>query len=153
MEPPIDMSFRANTVSRGIFPSSRFYLTLVLSPTWWIPPLRWRCGRNDIMGDVFGFIGNGSVLSGAERHIGRSLRFRWKVLPLRLLFLQCGTWYRASSTAYGGPPSPKGKVLAFYLCAYCSYNAERGTAPFRLRRFHFDNKNGGKIAAVLRRYS
>ena len=21
---------------------------VVLSPTWWIPPLRWRCGRNDI---------------------------------------------------------------------------------------------------------
>ena len=33
------------------------------------------------------------------------------VLPLRPLFLQCGTPYRASSTAYGGPPSPKGKVL------------------------------------------
>ena len=32
-------------------------------------------------------------------------------LPLRPLFLQCGTWYRTSSTAYGGPPSPKGKVL------------------------------------------
>ena len=31
--------------------------------------------------------------------------------PLRPLFLQCGTPYRASSTAYGGPPSPKGKVL------------------------------------------
>ena len=28
------------------------------------------------MGDVFGFIGNSSVLSGAERHTGRSLRFR-----------------------------------------------------------------------------
>ena len=57
------------------------------------------------------------------------LRFRWWVLPLRPLFLQCGTWYCASSTAYGGPPSPKGKVLAFYLCARCSYSAERGTAP------------------------
>ena len=46
-----------------------------------------------------------------ERHIGRSLRFRWKVLPLRPLFLQCRAWYRASSTVYGGPPSPKGKVM------------------------------------------
>ena len=36
--------------------------------------------------------------------------FRY-VLPLRPLFLQCRTPYRASSTAYGGPPSPKGKVL------------------------------------------
>ena len=29
--------------------------------------------------EVLGFIGNGSVLSRAERHIGRSLRFRWWV--------------------------------------------------------------------------
>ena len=36
-----------NAVSRGIFPSSRFYLAPVLHPTWWIPPLRLRCGRND----------------------------------------------------------------------------------------------------------
>ena len=34
-------------VSRGIFPSGRFYLVVVHSPTWWIPPLRLRCGRND----------------------------------------------------------------------------------------------------------
>ena len=33
------------------------------------------------------------------------------VVPLRPLFLQCTTPYRASSTAYGGPPSPKGKVM------------------------------------------
>ena len=46
-EPPPDMSFRANAVSRGIFPSSRFYLVVVHSPPWWIPPLRLRCGRND----------------------------------------------------------------------------------------------------------
>jgi len=42
----------------------------------------------------------------------------WGVLPLRLLFLQCGTPYRASSTAYGGPPSPKGKVLAQTFTPY-----------------------------------
>ena len=70
------MSFRANAVSRGIHASSRFYLVVVHFPTWWIPPLRWRCGRNDTMGGVSGFVGNGSVLSGAERHKGRSLRFR-----------------------------------------------------------------------------
>ena len=39
-------------VSRGIFPSGRFYLAPVLHPTWWIPPLRLRYGRNDIWGDV-----------------------------------------------------------------------------------------------------
>ena len=60
---------------------------------------------------------------------GRLIAAPTGVLPLRLLFLQCGAWYRASSTAYGGSPSPKGKVLAFYLCAGCSCNAERGTAP------------------------
>ena len=50
------MSFRANAVSRGIFPSGRFYLVLVLSATWWIPPLRLRYGRNDITGGrLYGF--------------------------------------------------------------------------------------------------
>ena len=29
-EPPPDMSFRANAVSRGIHPSSKFYLVVVL---------------------------------------------------------------------------------------------------------------------------
>ena len=71
-----DMSFRAKTVSRGIFPSDKFYLVVISRPTWWIPPFRLRYGRNDIMGDVSGFIENSYVLSGAERHIGRSLRFR-----------------------------------------------------------------------------
>ena len=41
------MSFRANAVSRGIHASCRFYLVLVHYPTWWIPPLRCRYGRND----------------------------------------------------------------------------------------------------------
>ena len=36
--------------------------------------------------------------------------FRY-VFPLRPLFLQYGTPYCTSSTAYGGPPSPKGKVM------------------------------------------
>ena len=43
--------------------------------------------------------------------------FRY-VLPLRPLFLQCRTPYRASSTAYGGPPSPKGKVLVRTFTPY-----------------------------------
>ena len=33
--------------SRGIFPSSKFYLVVVHYPTWWIPLLRLRSGRND----------------------------------------------------------------------------------------------------------
>ena len=47
-EPPPEMSFRANEVSRGIFPSGKLYLVVVYYPTEWIPPLRLRCGRNDI---------------------------------------------------------------------------------------------------------
>ena len=39
--------------SRGIFPSGRLYLAVVHYRTWWIPPLRWRCGRNDISGRWF----------------------------------------------------------------------------------------------------
>ena len=115
--PPTCHSERT-VVSRGIHASGRFYLVVVLYPTWWIPPLRLRYGRNDRMGGRFyefaysfwnvsrcpapssvsaapsqlppreafvpwfrvsGVIGNGSVLSRAERHIGRSLRFRWWV--------------------------------------------------------------------------
>ena len=52
-EPPIDMSFRANAVSRGIFPSGKFYLVVISCPTWWIPPLRLRYGRNDTIGGRF----------------------------------------------------------------------------------------------------
>ena len=47
---PSIMSFRANVVSRGIFPSGKFYLVVVHYPTWWIPPLRLRYGRNDMTG-------------------------------------------------------------------------------------------------------
>ena len=42
------MSFRGSGANRGIFPRGWFYLVVVLSPTWWIPPLRLRYGRNDI---------------------------------------------------------------------------------------------------------
>ena len=75
-EPSPDMSFRANAVSRGIFPSCRFYLVLVPLPTWWIPPLRFAPVGMTYGGTFSGIIGNSSVLSGAERHTGRSLRFR-----------------------------------------------------------------------------
>ena len=45
------MSFRASETSRGIFPSSLFYLVVVLSPTWWIPPLRFAAvGMTDVSG-------------------------------------------------------------------------------------------------------
>ena len=43
---PTCHSERANA-SRGIFPSGKFYFVLFFCPTWWIPPLRLRCGRND----------------------------------------------------------------------------------------------------------
>ena len=48
-EPPPDMSFRGSAASRGIFLSGKFYLVLVLSPTWWIPPLRFAAvGMTDV---------------------------------------------------------------------------------------------------------
>ena len=69
-------------VSRGIFPSGKFYLVVVLSPTWWIPPLRCRCGRND-----------------------KEVTF----LRIRLLFLQHFTLPRGPHQARPGEPaSPKG---------------------------------------------
>ena len=47
------MSFRGSEASRGIFPSGRFYLVLVLLPTWWIPPLRFAAVGMTKRGDVF----------------------------------------------------------------------------------------------------
>ena len=53
------------------------------------------------------------------------------VLPLRPLFLECGTPYRASSTAYGGPPSPKGKVMGVipFIRTGCICNVAGGRLP------------------------
>ena len=49
--PPTCHSERTN-VSRGIFPSCRFYLVSVLSATWWIPPLRFASvGMTYLRGD------------------------------------------------------------------------------------------------------
>ena len=42
------------------------------------------------MGDVSGIYGNSSVLSGAERHIGRSLRFRWWAVLFNRRILRTG---------------------------------------------------------------
>ena len=75
---PSYSSFRANAVSRGIFPSGRFYLVLVLfCHVRGFLHSAGAKGLNDMTGGVFCIIGNSSVLSRAERHIGRSLRFRW----------------------------------------------------------------------------
>ena len=52
-EPLPDMSFRGSEASRGIFPSGKFYLVLVLSPTWWIPPLRFAAVGMTKRGNVF----------------------------------------------------------------------------------------------------
>lgn len=76
---PSYSSFRANAVSRGIFPSGRFYLVLVLfCHVRGFLHSAGAKGLNDMTGGVFCIIGNSSVLSRAERHIGRSLRFRWE---------------------------------------------------------------------------
>ena len=75
---PSYSSFRANAVSRGIFQSGRFYLVLVLfCHVRGFLHSAGAKGLNDMTGGVFCIIGNSSVLSRAERHIGRSLRFRW----------------------------------------------------------------------------
>ena len=72
-------------VSRGIFPSGRFYLVVVHSPTWWIPPLRLRCGRND----------NDATF-----------------LRIRLLFPECFRLPRCLiSQGCALPASPEGKLL------------------------------------------
>ena len=93
-----------------------------------------------------------------ERHIGRSLRFRWKVLPLRPLFLQCRAWYRASSTVYGGPPSPKGKVMGVipFNRTGCIPNvagdiiaAPTGVIPFNPRNLKTDTS----VAQIIVNYS
>jgi len=76
---PSYSSFRANAVSRGIFQSGRFYLVLVLfCHVRGFLHSAGAKGLNDMTGDVFCIIGNSSVLSRAEWHIGRSLRFRWE---------------------------------------------------------------------------
>ena len=67
--------------SRGIFPSCLFYLVVVHSPTWWIPPLRFAAvGMTYLRG---GFVyPHGLFLQRfPERHTGRSLRFRWWAVP------------------------------------------------------------------------
>ena len=63
-------------------------------------------GRNDMSGG--GTIQPPRLYS---QRGGRLIAAPTCATPLRPLFLQYGTPYRASSTAYGGPLSPKGKVL------------------------------------------
>ena len=87
---PPTMSFRGSKASRGIFPSSKFYLVLVLCLTWWIPPLRLRCGRNDIMGGTF---------------------LRIRPLLVQCLTLPCGP----HQARLGEPASPKGSSCTVLL--------------------------------------
>ena len=69
----------------------------------------------------FRFVHRGYNCHAAERHIGRSLRFRCNVLPLRRLFLQCGAWYRPSSTACGRSPFPGGEGFESFPGAFPTY--------------------------------
>ena len=77
---PPTMSFRASETSRGIFPSCMFYLVLVYFPTWWISPLRYRSGRNDILeGDS---VLSAQVILGTWRAARLPpLRLRWWAVP------------------------------------------------------------------------
>ena len=75
-EPPPDMSFRANAVSRGIYSSCKFTLCWFLYPRGGFLHSADATVGMTKMGTFSGIIRNSSVLSGAERHTGRSLRFR-----------------------------------------------------------------------------
>ena len=53
-KPPTDMSFRGSEASRGIFPSCKLYLVLVILATWEDPSTPFHFGRDDM--SVGGFI-------------------------------------------------------------------------------------------------
>ena len=89
--------------SRGIFPSGRFYLVVVHHPTWWIPPLRLRYGRNDKRYNVPRYV------IPSERSESRN--------PLKWQILSCGgslSYVVDSSTPVGMTMR-----LRFYEFAYC----------------------------------
>ena len=103
-EPPTGMSFRANAVSRGIHSSSKFYLVVISYPTWWIPPLRLRCGRND-NGGCFWFLSETVP----------SFRVLSKRRPLALPEGEargCIAWYH----------SPAQVIIATWRAADCRWN-------------------------------
>ena len=76
------------------------------------------------------FIGNGSVLSGAERHIGRSLRFRWWAVVFNRGVLRTGSAaLRIAETMgavslVGGRFGPRGSKNGRY-CVVCYRNNGR----------------------------
>ena len=101
------LSFRPERQrSGGIYPSCKYNLRKVKLATWEDPSTPFPYGRDDMS--------RGVAIQPHRLYLqrgGRQIAAPTCVVPLRPLFLQCRTPYRASSTAYGGPPSPKGKVL------------------------------------------
>ena len=91
--------------SRGIFPSCRFYLVLVLSPTWWIPPLRFAA-----VGMTYQRGGTVHPHRLYSERGGRQIAAPTCATPLRPLLLQYFTLYRipSSGSPSGEPASPKG---------------------------------------------
>ena len=75
-KPPTDMSFRGSEASRGIFPSCKLFLVLVILATWEDPSTPFHFGRDDISRG--GSVLSARIITGTspERHTGRSLRFR-----------------------------------------------------------------------------
>ena len=152
--PPI-MSFRANAVSRGIFPSGWFYLVVVLCQTWWIPPLRLRYGRNDITGGrLYGFAYCFQNVS--RRPAPSSVSAAPSQLPRRGSFctVLSGTgvyWERFRPFTHGTAHRPFPTVslkggrfqpgyskdvilwLRLYGFAYCFQNVSRSPAPSSVR--------------------
>ena len=79
---PIDLSSRPSETSGGIFSSSKLSLAQVIfcNLSGFLHSACAMVGMTS-SGTFLVFVETSSVLSGAERHIGRSLRFRWWVVP------------------------------------------------------------------------
>ena len=135
MEPPTDMSFRANAVSRGTFPSCRFYLVVVHYPTWWIPPLRLRCGRNDTIGGRFyGFAYSFQSVSRRPAALIRLALGRASFPPGTLLYRVFG-W-----------PVKRNQPSTLQNCQLSTVNCQLKKLPFR-EAFYGYSRFWGMVAA------
>ena len=133
-EPPPTCHSERTNVSRGIFPSGKFHLVLVHFPTWWIPPLRLRCGRNDITGGRFyGFAHSSYNVSRRPATLIRLAQA--SQLPPREALVPCfwGSGFPVRREGKAPRPSPPGKGdrpqavdEARYGVPHCWNNGRRG---------------------------
>ena len=85
-EPPTDMSFRGSEASRGIFPSGKLYLVLVILATWEDPSTPFYFGRDDMSG--------GGTIQPHRLYSGRGGR------QVCRPYIHVGGWYHS---IYGTP--------------------------------------------------